>query len=219
MLGVADGDDQAHGGIEVAEPAELFIVQPAEDAGRKPLRGGFGGDIRGEDADVDGAIVVPLHLGAESGGGDVRALRDHQHHGRVGGKFIHAHALRGLGCLHCGFPLAHGNVIGLAVAGRGCKTRGGKDRVQLLPFHLAGGIIAAAGLSLFCNFNKIHHFLLFIHDRAQGQALRPCGRTLFQYRRGKGACAAMGRGWPRSRKARLQGRPQRRRRYRYPLLN
>ena len=73
FLGVAKGDDKADRGVEVAKLAELFIIEPTEDAGREPPRGGFGGDIGGEDADVDGAIVISLHLGAERGGGDVRA--------------------------------------------------------------------------------------------------------------------------------------------------
>lgn len=34
VLGIAKGDDEADGSIEVAELAELFIIEPAEDAGR-----------------------------------------------------------------------------------------------------------------------------------------------------------------------------------------
>ena len=85
VLSVAEGDDEADRGIEVAELTELFIVEPAEDAGAKPLRGGFSSDIGGENTDVDGAIVIPLHLGAEGGGGDVGLLRDDQQNGCIGG--------------------------------------------------------------------------------------------------------------------------------------
>jgi len=168
VLGIAEGDDKADRGIEVAELTELFIIEPAEDAGAEPLRGGFGGDIGGKDADVDGAIVILFDLGTKGGGGDVGALRDHQHHGPIGGKFIHAHSLRGFGNGLCCFALAHGDMIGLTVTRRGRKARGGKDRIQLFPFHGAGGVIATAGLSLFCNFGKVHADSPFIHPFRRG---------------------------------------------------
>lgn len=45
--------------------ADLFVIRPAEDAGVKPLRGALGGDIGGNDADIDGAVVILFDLGAE----------------------------------------------------------------------------------------------------------------------------------------------------------
>ena len=50
---VAEGDNQANRGIEVAKLTELFVIKPTEDAGAAPLGGRLGGDIGGEDTDIN----------------------------------------------------------------------------------------------------------------------------------------------------------------------
>ena len=58
LLGVAKGDDQTHRGIQSADAADFAVVQPAQNATGKTLRGGLGGEVGGGNADVDGAVVI-----------------------------------------------------------------------------------------------------------------------------------------------------------------
>ena len=55
-----------------------------------------------------------------------------------------------------GFSPADGKMIGLAVTGRGCQLGGIQDLVQLFLLHRTVGVIAAAGLPRFGDFQKVH---------------------------------------------------------------
>ena len=66
-VGIAERDDEANWLVEVADGADLLIVKPAENTDAHTPRGGFGGQIRRGDSDVDRAVVVALDLCAKRG--------------------------------------------------------------------------------------------------------------------------------------------------------
>ena len=80
--------------------------------------------------------------------------------------------------VHCGIDIgadagtevlaaADGDVIGLAVAGRGGKTGGGEDGGELFLLHRAGGVVATAGLPRTGDLVKIHRVLLISAYRSR----------------------------------------------------
>ena len=141
--------------VETADVPNLFIVQPAQYAGAQPLRGGFGGEIRHRDADVDGAVVVALDLGAQGGGLVIGHLGQHHHHGCLSGKAVHPHAHTGLGHLLGLVAAADGQVIGLGVAGGGGQAHRLDDGRYLVRLY-GTGVVFAAGLPCLRNFQKVH---------------------------------------------------------------
>ena len=66
-VGIAERDDEADGLVEVTNGTDLPVVKPAENTAAHTPRGGFGGQIRRGDSDVDRAVVVTLDLCAKRG--------------------------------------------------------------------------------------------------------------------------------------------------------
>ena len=147
--------------LDAAEGPDLLIVEPAQDAGPQALSGRLGGHVGHGDADVHGAVVIVLHLGAHGGRLHIGHLRHHQLDRRLGGEFVHAEA-RGQGRHLLGkFSLADGHMIGLTVAGRGGQPQSLQDRIQLLPLHLPVRVISPAGLAGIRDLQKIHKPISF----------------------------------------------------------
>ena len=163
----------------MADLTDLFIIEPAEYTATKPLCGRFRRDIRGENTNVNGTVVIPLHFRTKCGGRHVRSLGYDEHHGRIARKFVHTHTLGRLGNGTRRFAVTHRNVVGLPVARRGRKTCAFQHGIEFFGLYGTSRIVAATGLSVLGNFGKIHRALpsLFSHHttpRGKMQEERYC---------------------------------------------
>ncbi len=83
---------------------------------------GLGRQIGRSDADIHGAIVIAFQLGTQGSGLDIGFLGYDDEDGRLPGKFIESHTCTGGSHRLRGIPPADGQVVGLAVTGRGRKA-------------------------------------------------------------------------------------------------
>ena len=76
FAGVTQGNHQPDRMGKSAECTQFFVIEPAQNAGAKALRGCFRRQVSGSDADIDGAVIIVFNFGPQCGGSDIGLLRN-----------------------------------------------------------------------------------------------------------------------------------------------